>query len=82
MLTDLALFFALVKPFLGLFDVAADPAHLTLDCRHVSSVGYPVIEALRALRPRYAMAGEQLRVMHLSKRCKQLFRRASAHKDN
>lgn len=70
------LFFASVKPFLGLFDVASDPAQVTLDCRHLSFVDYSAIEALKTLRERYAKAGKHLRVVHLSERCKQLLRRA------
>ncbi|RZL00228.1 MAG: SulP family inorganic anion transporter [Rubrivivax sp.] len=70
------LFFASVKPFLGLFDAAGDPVQVTLDCRHLSFVDYSAIEALRTLRERYAKAGKHLRVLHLSDRCKQLLRRA------
>ena len=70
------LFFASVKPFLGLFDAAGDPPQVTLDCRHLSFVDYSAIEALTTLRDRYAKAGKHLRVVHLSERCKQLLRRA------
>ncbi|RRS04637.1 SulP family inorganic anion transporter [Aquabacterium soli] len=70
------LFFASVKPFLGLFDAAGDPPQVTLDCRHLSFVDYSAIEALTTLRDRYAKAGKHLRVVHLSDRCKQLLRRA------
>lgn len=70
------LFFASVKPFLGLFDVARDPAVVTLDCRHLSFVDYSAIEALKTLRERYERAGKHLRVVHLSERCRQLLRRA------
>ncbi|RZL09186.1 MAG: SulP family inorganic anion transporter [Rubrivivax sp.] len=70
------LFFASIKPFLGLFDAAGDPREVTLDCRHLSFVDYSAIEALRTLRERYERAGKHLRVVHLSDRCKQLLRRA------
>ena len=70
------LFFASVKPFLGLFDAAGDPPKVTLDCRHLSFVDYSAIEALQTLRARYAKSGKHLRVVHLSERCKQLLRRA------
>ena len=70
------LFFASVKPFLGLFDAAGDPPQVTLDCRHLSFVDYSAIEALRTLRERYERAGKHLRVVHLSERCRQLLRRA------
>ncbi|MEY4563379.1 MAG: hypothetical protein RLZZ618_2656 [Pseudomonadota bacterium] len=70
------LFFASVKPFLRMFDAAEDPAHVTLDCQHLSFVDYSAIEALKTLKSRYAKAGKHLRVVHLSERCKQLLRRA------
>lgn len=70
------LFFASTGPFLALFDVANDPAHTTLDARHLSFVDYSAIEALKTLRQRYTQAGKHLRVVHLSERCKQLLRRA------
>jgi len=70
------LFFASVKPFLGQFDAAGDPAVVTLDCRHLSFVDYSAIEALKTLRERYGKAGKHLRVVHLSERCRQLLRRA------
>ena len=73
------LFFASTTPFLNLFDVANDPAQVTLDCRHLSFVDYSAIAALKTLRERYERAGKHLRVVHLSERCKQLLKRAGAH---
>lgn len=73
------LFFASTTPFLNLFDVANDPAQVTLDCRHLSFVDYSAIAALHTLRERYERAGKHLRVVHLSERCKQLLKRAGAH---
>ncbi|AJO77953.1 SulP family inorganic anion transporter [Pseudomonas sp. MRSN 12121] len=70
------LFFASTTPFLNHFDPAGDPQHVTLDCRHLSFVDYSAIAALKTLRERYAKAGKQLRVTHLSERCKQLLKRA------
>ncbi|WP_448197081.1 SulP family inorganic anion transporter [Pseudomonas putida] len=70
------LFFASVTPFLNQFDPAGDPAKVTLDCQHVSFVDYSAIAALKTLRERYAKAGKQLRVVHLSERCKKLLKRA------
>ncbi|HTN31148.1 MAG TPA: SulP family inorganic anion transporter [Pseudomonas sp.] len=70
------LFFASTTRFLELFDPANDPQQVTLDCKRLSFVDYSAIEALKVLRDRYARAGKQLRVMHLSERCKQLLRRA------
>ncbi|THG86318.1 SulP family inorganic anion transporter [Pseudomonas sp. A-1] len=75
------LFFASTTPFLNQFDVAGDPAQVTLDCRHLSFVDYSAIAALKTLRERYAKAGKHLRVLHLSERCKQLLKRAGVHHD-
>ncbi len=74
-------FFASTTPFLNQFDPANDPAQVTLDCRHLSFVDYSAIAALKTLRERYAKAGKQLRVLHLSERCKKLLKRASEHHD-
>lgn len=70
------LFFASTTPFLNQFDPAGDPAKVTLDCQHLSFVDYSAIAALKTLRERYAKAGKQLRVVHLSERCKKLLKRA------
>ncbi|WP_422404065.1 SulP family inorganic anion transporter [Pseudomonas sp. GZD-209] len=70
------LFFASTTPFLNQFDPAGDPAQVTLDCQHLSFVDYSAIAALKTLRERYAKAGKQLRVVHLSERCKKLLKRA------
>ncbi|MDD0974009.1 SulP family inorganic anion transporter [Pseudomonas fontis] len=70
------LFFASTAPFLNQFDTAADPAQVTLDCRHLRVVDYSAISAIKTLRERYAKAGKHLRVVHLSERCKQLLKRA------
>ena len=73
------LFFASVTPFLNRFDIANDPAQVTLDCRHLSFMDYSAIAALKTLRERYDKAGKHLRVLHLSDRCKQLLKRAGVH---
>lgn len=70
------LFFASTTPFLDQFDPAQDPAHVTLDCRHMRFVDYSAIAALKTLRERYTKAGKHLRVVHLSERCKRLLKRA------
>ncbi|WP_296183974.1 SulP family inorganic anion transporter [Pseudomonas sp. UBA1879] len=70
------LFFASTTPFLEQFDHLNDPAHVTLDCRHLRFVDYSAIAALKTLRERYQKAGKHLRVVHLSERCKQLLKRA------
>ncbi|MFH7423110.1 sodium-independent anion transporter, partial [Pseudomonas syringae pv. tagetis] len=70
------LFFASTTPFLEQFTPAADPALVTLDCRHLSIVDYSAIAALKTLRERYVNAGKHLREVHLSERCKRLLKRA------
>ena len=70
------LFFASTTPFLNQFDPANDPSRVTLDCRHLSFVDYSAIAALKTLRERYAKAGKELQVFHLSERCKKLLKRA------
>jgi SulP family sulfate permease len=75
------LFFASTTPFLNQFDPANDPAQVTLDCRHLSFVDYSAITALKTLRERYSKAGKQLRVLHLSERCKQLLKREGMQHD-
>lgn len=70
------LFFASTTPFLNQFDPANDPQHVTLDCAHLSFVDYSAIAALKTLRERYTKAGKHLRVVHLSERSRQLFKRA------
>jgi len=75
------LFFASTTPFLSQFDPTNDPTHVTLDCRHLRFVDYSAITALKTLRERYSKAGKQLRVFHLSERCKQMLKRAGVHHD-
>jgi SulP family sulfate permease len=75
------LFFASTTPFLNQFDPANDPSVVTVDCRHLSFVDYSAIAALKTLRERYTKTGKQLRVLHLSERCKKLLKRASEHHD-
>ena len=70
------LFFASVTRFLEQFEVAQDPALVTLDCGHLTIVDYSAIAALKTLRERYSKAGKQLKVVNLSKRSKQLLKRS------
>ena len=73
------LYFASTTPFLNQFDPAGDPARVTLDCQHLRFVDYSAIAALKTLRERYSNNGKQLRVVHLSERCKQLLKRTDLH---
>ncbi|WP_191488454.1 SulP family inorganic anion transporter [Pseudomonas sp. FEN] len=73
------LFFASTTLFLEQFEPVNDPSRVTLDCRHLNFIDYSAIAALKTLRERYAKAGKQLHVLHLSERCKRLLKRAGAH---
>ncbi|POA35538.1 MULTISPECIES: SulP family inorganic anion transporter [unclassified Pseudomonas] len=75
------LFFASTAPFLNQFDPANDPPQVTLDCRHLSFVDYSAVAALKTLRERYVKTGKQLRVFHLSERCKKMLKRAGVAHD-
>ncbi|ALI03805.1 C4-dicarboxylic acid transporter DauA [Pseudomonas sp. FW306-02-F02-AA] len=75
------LFFASTAPFLNQFDPANDPPQVTLDCRHLSFVDYSAVAALKTLRERYVKTGKQLRVYHLSERCKKMLKRAGVDHD-
>lgn len=75
------LFFASTAPFLNQFDPANDPPEVTLDCRHLSFVDYSAVAALKTLRERYIKTGKQLRVFHLSERCKKMLKRAGVDHD-
>ncbi len=70
------LFFASTAHFQELFDVARDPQRVMLDCRHVRLADHSAIAALESLTERYAKAGKQMQLAHLSKRCRQLLQRA------
>jgi len=75
------LFFASTATFLNQFDPTGDPPKVVVDCRHLSFVDYSAIAALRTLHERYAKAGKRVRVLHLSKRCKELLRRGGVADD-
>jgi SulP family sulfate permease len=70
------LFFASAAHFQELFDVGADPARVTLDCRHLHFADHSAIAALETLTQRYERAGKRLAVSGLSGRNERLLRRA------
>jgi SulP family sulfate permease len=70
------LFFASTAHFLALFTPATDPQRVILDCRHVHMADHSAIAAMESLIERYAKAGKQLQVMHLSTRSGVLLQRA------
>jgi SulP family sulfate permease len=70
------LFFASTAHFLALFTPATDPQRVILDCRHLHMADHSAIAAMESLIERYAKAGKQLQVMHLSTRSGVLLQRA------
>ena len=70
------LFFASTTHFLELFQTAADPARVILDCRHLHMADHSAIAAIEALYERYEKAGKHLQVMQLSGRNQALLQRA------
>ncbi|WP_051516645.1 SulP family inorganic anion transporter [Herbaspirillum sp. RV1423] len=70
------LFFASAAHFQELFDPAQDPRRIVVDCRHLHVADHSAIAALEALTERYAKAGKQLQLLHLSSRCRRMLQRA------
>ena len=70
------LFFASATHFQELFQPAADPARVTLDCRHLHMADHSAIAAIEALYERYEKAGKHLQVTQLSARNEALLQRA------
>jgi SulP family sulfate permease len=73
------LFFASGAGFALLFDPAQDPARVTLDCSQLRLADHSAIAALDSLRQRYARAGKELILVHLSPRCAGLLQRAGGY---
>ena len=70
------LFFASIARFNDLFDPQGDPQQVVLDCRYLRLADHSAVVAVSTLSERYARAGKQLQVRHLSKRCELLLQRA------
>jgi SulP family sulfate permease len=70
------LFFASVTHFLELFEPQQDPQRVLLDCRHLHLADHSAVAALENLHERYAKAGKQLQLLHLSNRSRHLLQRA------
>jgi SulP family sulfate permease len=69
------LFFASTARFQSLFSPLQDPSRVVLDCTHVRLADHSAIEAIGALRKRYAQQGKQLEIRALSDDCEQLLAR-------
>ncbi len=70
------LFFASATHFLELFDPQEDPRQVVVDCRHLHLADHSAVAALENLCERYAKAGKQLQLTHLSRRSRDLLARA------
>ena len=70
------LFFASAAHFQELFQPAADPARVILDCQHLHMVDHSAIAAIESLYERYERAGKHVQVVHLSARNRALLQRA------
>ncbi|PVZ11297.1 MULTISPECIES: SulP family inorganic anion transporter [unclassified Pseudomonas] len=70
------LFFASTTQFQALFDPPSDPQRVVIDCAHLRLADHSAIAALEALLGRYAKAGKDVQLTHLSQRCRDLLHRA------
>jgi SulP family sulfate permease len=73
------LFFASTTRFQALFDSAADPSMVIVDCGALHIIDHSAIAALEALCERYAKAGKHLQLSGLSSRNRALLERAGAN---
>jgi SulP family sulfate permease len=69
------LFFASTTRFQSLFAVTGDPVQVVLDCGAARLADHSAVEAIDALRKRYAQQGKHLQVRALSKPCEALLAR-------
>ena len=70
------LFFGSVTQFRDLFTPEDDPEHVVLDFAEARLADHSAIEAVQALVQRYAEAGKDLRLRHLSADCVRLLGKA------
>jgi sulfate permease, SulP family len=72
------LFFGSVAAFHEKFDVPGDPDTVIIDFRESRVADMSGIEALNKLTERYAKAGKELQLRHLSEDCRALLRNAAS----
>lgn len=72
------LFFGSVATFLEKFDVVNDPQDVVIDFKDSRVADMSAIEALHKLTKRYAKAGKELHLRHLSDDCKVLLKNADS----
>ncbi len=70
------LFFGSVTTFLEKFDIEGDPAEVIIDFKDSRVADMSGIDALNKLTDRYAKAGKNLKLKHLSADCQQLLKNA------
>ncbi len=76
------LFFASVTSFKDLFHPPHDPAEVVIDFRHSRVWDHSGIEAIVSVAQRYARAGKQLHLLHLSENCQRILNNANAIVDS
>jgi SulP family sulfate permease len=69
------LYFAATSRLMAMFDVENDPAYVELDCSGAHLEDHSAVEAIDALRRRYAQQGKQLHVTRLNDACEALLMR-------
>ncbi|MCI5048937.1 MAG: SulP family inorganic anion transporter [Rickettsiales bacterium] len=70
------LFFASISRFKELFDPSNDPKDVTIDFRYSRVWDHSALEAIDALAERYIRNDRQLHLLHLSRDCRGLLKRA------
>lgn len=70
------LFFSSIHNFSNLFDPKNDPDEVVIDFKRSRVYDHSAIEAIDALADRYVKEGKKLHLLHLSKECKILMKKA------
>jgi len=70
------LFFSSIHNFSNLFDPKNDPDEVVIDFKRSRVYDHSAIEAIDALADRYVKEGKKLHLIHLSKECKILMKKA------
>jgi len=70
------LFFSSIHNFSNLFDPKNDPDEVVIDFKRSRVYDHSAIEAIDALADRYVKEGKKLHLIHLSKECKVLMKKA------
>ena len=72
------LYFAATSRLMAMFDVENDPAYVEFDCSGAHLEDHSAVEAIEALRRRYAQQGKQLHVTQLNDDCEALLMRVGS----